>query len=605
MKTKISLILLTILIGGLSSCNDDFFDQVPNDRLTIEQVFQRTEYSEKFLATIYSYIKDESHRTQDVPWDPCSDDLDVTYDRDQYYSYLINLGKWSASSNYSRYEYWAHYYQGIRSATYFMEHIGDNQEMLSDETKGPRVVAQYRNEARFLRAWFYYCLLRQYGPFVIIKDGVIAGDLDRNDVKMNLPRSPYDECVQYIIDELNALIMEENFPMHFTVQNERDYGRATKAMCYALKSRLLLLAASPQFNGNKAYANVVNKDGTNLFSTAEDKTKWAKAAQAAKDVIELSIFDLFKKYRSDNTLDPYLSCRDVFLDPWNEEVIMVRMNNYMRYWERSATPRQFGGYESMGVTQQLVDAFRMKDGKAITSDQETGYSTAAYKDNVTGWTFAPAGTRMMYVNREPRFYVNVVFNGAFWIGDQKTQIQLYYSGASGKKGSWDYPRTGYIANKNVSPSSNPKNDSYLKRPHVMMRYAEILLNYIEALNESQPGHGDIEKYLNLIRERGGLPPVEQGLNQDLMREQIRLERRIELCLEHLRYFDTRRWLIADKTDGGPFYGMNVDAGNGFKDDAFYEKTVFENRVFRNEFYLWPIPQSEIDRDPQIVQNPGW
>ena len=196
----------------------------------------------------------------------------------------------------------------------------------------------------------------------------------------------------------------------------------------------------------------------------------------------------------------------------------------------------------------------------------------------------------MFVNREPRFYVNICFNGAYWIGDQKTRIQLYYTGGSGKKGTWDYPRSGYIAIKNVSPSSNPLNNNYIKRPFLMMRYAEMLLNYVEALNEYDPGNPDIEKYLNLIRERGG---------------QIRLERRIELCFEQLRYFDTRRWLIAEQTDGGPFYGMNVDAGNSFTDEAFYEKTVFETRVFRPEFYLFPIPQSEINRDPQIVQNPGW
>ena len=138
-----------------------------------------------------------------------------------------------------------------------------------------------------------------------------------------------------------------------------------------------------------------------------------------------------------------------------------------------------------------------------------------------------------------------------------------------------------------------------------MRYAVVLLNYVEALNEYDPGNPDIETYLNLIRERGGLGPVQSGLSQELMREQIRLERRIELCFEQLRYFDTRRWLIAEQTDGGPFYGMNVDAGNSFTDEAFYEKTVFETRVFRPEFYLFPIPQSEINRDPQIVQNPGW
>lgn len=602
MKLKITLPLLTALCI-LTACNDDFFDQVPDDRITIEQVFQRTSYSEKYLATVYSYIRDESHRTAGVPWDPCSDDLDVTYDRKDYNSFKINLGNWSASSNY--YEYWSHYYRGIRSATYFIQHIGSNQEMLDDPTRGPIVVEQYKNEARFLRAWFYYCLLRQYGPCVLLGDEVLPGDLDRDDVKMNLPRSSYDECVDYIVGELDDMIDNNRLPLHFTVQADKDYGRATLAMCMGLKSRVLLLAASDQFNGNPAYANVVNTDGKHLFSTRKDPEKWNKAAQAAKDVIDLGIFDLYKEYHTDGTLDPYLSCRNVFLENWNSEVMMVRISNELKHWERSASPRQFSGYESMGATQQLVDAFRMKDGTAITPDKESGYSKANYSDPKSGWVFAPAGTRNMFVNREPRFYVNICFNGAYWIGDQKTRIQLYYTGGSGKKGTWDFPRSGYIAIKNVSPSSNPKNGNYIKRPFVIMRYAEILLNYVEALNEYDPGNADIETYLNKIRERGGLGPVQSDLNQSQMREQIRLERRIELCFEQLRYFDTRRWLIADQTDGGPFYGMNVDAGNSFTDEAFYEKTVFETRVFRPEFYLFPIPQSEINRDPQIVQNPGW
>ena len=602
MKFKITLLALASA-ACLTACNDDFFDQVPDDRITIEQVFQRTSYSEKYLATVYSYILNEAHRTSPIPWDPCSDDLDVTYDREDYNSYQINLGNWSASSDY--YEFWSHFYRGIRSATYFIQHIGDNQEMLNDPTRGPLVVEQYKNEARFLRAWFYYNLLRQYGPCVLLGDEVLPGDLDRDDVKMNLPRSSYDECVDYIVGELDDIIDNERLPLHFTSQADKDYGRATLAMCMGLKSRVLLLAASPQFNGNPAYAGVVNKDGKHLFATAKDPEKWKRAADAAKAIIDLGIFDLYKEYHSDGTLDPYMSCRNVFLENWNSEVMMVRINNNLSSWERSASPRQFSGYESMGATQQLVDAFRMNDGSAITAEQEKGFSTQEYKDAKSGWVFAPAGTRNMFVNREPRFYVNICFNGAYWIGDQKTRIQLYYTGGSGKKGTWDYPRSGYIAIKNVSPSSNPLNNNYIKRPFLMMRYAEMLLNYVEALNEYDPGNPDIEKYLNLIRERGGLGPVQSGLSQELMREQIRLERRIELCFEQLRYFDTRRWLIAEQTDGGPFYGMNVDAGNSFTDEAFYEKTVFETRVFRPEFYLFPIPQSEINRDPQIVQNPGW
>ena len=442
MKFKITLLALASA-ACLTACNDDFFDQVPDDRITIEQVFQRTSYSEKYLATVYSYILNEAHRTSPIPWDPCSDDLDVTYDREDYNSYQINLGNWSASSDY--YEFWSHFYRGIRSATYFIQHIGDNQEMLNDPTRGPLVVEQYKNEARFLRAWFYYNLLRQYGPCVLLGDEVLPGDLDRDDVKMNLPRSSYDECVDYIVGELDDIIDNERLPLHFTSQADKDYGRATLAMCMGLKSRVLLLAASPQFNGNPAYANVVNNDGKHLFATERDPEKWKRAVDAAKAIIDLNIFDLYKEYHTDGTLDPYMSCRNVFLENWNSEVMMVRIYNNLSSWERSASPRQFSGYESMGATQQLVDAFRMNDGSAITAEQEKGFSTQEYKDAKSGWVFAPAGTRNMFVNREPRFYVNICFNGAYWIGDQKTRIQLYYTGGSGKKGTWDYPRSGYIA----------------------------------------------------------------------------------------------------------------------------------------------------------------
>jgi len=198
------------------------------------------------------------------------------------------------------------------------------------------------NEARFLRAWFYYNLLRQYGPCVLLGDEVLPGDLDRDDVKMNLPRSSYDECVDYIVGELDDIIDNERLPLHFTSQADKDYGRATLAMCMGLKSRVLLLAASPQFNGNPAYANVVNNDGKHLFATERDPEKWKRAADAAKAIIDLNIFDLYKEYHTDGTLDPYMSCRNVFLENWNSEVMMVRIYNNLSSWERSASPNRAG-----------------------------------------------------------------------------------------------------------------------------------------------------------------------------------------------------------------------------------------------------------------------
>jgi hypothetical protein len=179
--------------------------------------------------------------------------------------------------------------------------------------------------------------------------------------------------------------------------------------------------------------------------------------------------------------------------------------------------------------------------------------------------------------------------------------ETYYNGNSGKRvGGNDYSPTGYIVRKNA-----PIGDWRVgNRAWLLLRLANIYLDYAEALNESAPGNPDIAKYVNLIRERAGVPPIE-NLSQDLMRQAIRRERRVELAFENTRYFDTRRWKIAEQTDGGPMHGMDINAGNSLTDMSFYKRTVFENRVFQKKHYLWPIPQRELDVDKNLVQNTGW
>nr|WP_295867582.1 RagB/SusD family nutrient uptake outer membrane protein [uncultured Chitinophaga sp.] len=583
-----------------TSCNKDFLNQVPDDRITIEQVFARRRYSEEYLANIYSTLPNEAYRNTS-PWEGCSDDADITYDRpgSGYDTYPINLGNWSAASGYM--DTWSKYYRGIRSASYFIQHIDENKE-IKELPNGQELIDKYRAEARFLRAFFYYGLVRQYGPVILLGDMPIAGDLEPSDAEMQKPRNSYDECVNYIVAELD--LAATKLPRHFTEQADADYGRATAAACKAIKSRILLLAASPQFNGNADYANFRNLDGKQLVNSSFDKEKWKRAADAAKEVITGFNFSLYRKNDADGKFDPYLSCRDVFLDPWNSEVIFARTTNNLKDWERSTTPRLANGYAAVAVTQQLVDEFEMENGKGIreagSGYVETGFSKAATKYTTTG-------TYNMYVNREPRFYVNVSYNGSLWINTSEGNkvIETYFTGNTGKKGSWDFPRTGYIARKNIHPNSNPRITQYIARPFILARYAEILLNYAEALNEYSPGDPDIAKYLNEIRNRAGLPEVTPGLGQQEMRNKIRHERRVELALESLRYFDTRRWKIAEQTDGGNFYGMNVDAGTKLTDLVFYQRTVFERRVFLKNYYLFPIPQSEMDRDKNLVQNPGW
>lgn len=600
-KNKYLAILIGIsAIALFNACKKGFLDQVPNDRITIEQIFQRQKYSEEYLANIYNYIPNEAYRNQTI-WDGASDDADITYDRpgSGYDSYPMNLGNWNAASNY--YNKWTAYYRGIRSATYFMQHIGGNAELLA-QTNGQARINQYIAEARFLRAFFYYSLVRQYGPVIIVGDEVISGDLDPSAEEANKPRSSFDECISYITTELDLAL--NDLPATFSDQAVGDYGRITKAVCHAYKSKALLLAASPQFNGNGDYSTFKNKDGKQLISLQYDENKWKLAADAAKKIITDFNFSLFRKNDASGNFDPYLSTRDVFLDAWNSEVIFARVANNLSAWERSTAPRNVSGYAAVAVTQQLVDEFETATGKRInqsgTDYVETGFSTVATK-------YTTVGTYNMYVNREPRFYVNVSYNGSQWLNTSEgiKVIETFFTGNTGKKGSWDFPRTGYIARKNIHPNSNVRTGAYIARPFVLVRYAEILLNYIEALNEYAPGNSDILKYLNQIRNRAGVPDVPAGLGQGEMRERIRHERRIELCLEGLRYTDTRRWKIAEQTDGGPFYGMNVETGTKLTDLVFYQRTMFERRVFLKHYYLFPIPQAEMDRDKNLVQNPGW
>ena len=599
--------ILYLIICGAALCSSacDFLDQVPDDRLTLEQVFATRKNSEDYLATIYSYRIDESTVSYNTS-DGCSDDIDVAYDRPetaQYDMSKINLGNWSASSDY--FNNWTPLYEGIRAATTFMQHIGSNKEMVANgETER---IKQYYNEARFLRAYFSFLILRQYGPIVIVKDELIPPDADSSHPQMQMMRSPYDECVNWIADELDAAA--EGLPFHFTDQLSTDYGRATGATCMAVKARLLLYAASPQFNGNPAYKGVVNPDGTHLFATEYDVDKWRRAADAAYDIIKTNKFQLYKANHN-GKFNAFLSVKNLYLEPWNSEVIWCITKRDEGNMHRQGSPRYYNGYESTAITQSLVDEFQMWDGRDRTDASadypysESGFSTYEFKDSNTGWVYAPKGTYNMWVGREPRFYANVAFNGAYCLyNNQKDKYkwQLNNSGNDGKGGSWDFPRSGYVRIKGVSPAYNAKTESFVQIPWIMFRYGEVLLNYVEALNECDPGNADILKYLNQIRERAGLPGIESGKSQDEMRRLIRHERRVELCGERLRYYDTRRWLIAEQTDGGDFYGMNAD-GDG---NSFYIRTVFEKRVFRKEFYLFPIPQSEINKDKNIIQNPGW
>jgi hypothetical protein len=617
-RIKIFHIIFPIVLSAfiLPSCKKGFLDQVPDDRLTIEQVFQRRKLSEEFLANIYSYIKDESLQFKEDhnPWMGTSDEADVTYARATHPTYYMNIGAWDQSSGY--YNFWGHYYKGIRAATEFIQNIPGNEEILR-LSNGQELIDKYAAEARALRAFYYFCLIRQFGPAVILPgDEVIPPDLSFEE--MQHPRNSYDECVDYILEELDksAAVLPQWYTSPTGESLDQEYGRMTKSFIMALKSRVLLYAASPFYNGNTDLSGFKNKDGKQLINQQYSVKKWADAAKAAKDVIDLNKFSLYKE-NTNGVLNPFLSYQNLFLTPWNSEVIYGRPANDLKTWELQLTPRFANGYSSTGATQQLVDAYAMANGEepimgyntngSPIINQASGYTETGF--STTAGTYTTTGTFNMWVNREPRFYVSIAYNGSQWINKTAEGIkiiQLYDSGNTGRKGGGDnYSRTGYLIRKNIHPSGNPKAGTFAKRPMIYFRLGEIYLNYAEALNESDPSNPDILTYLNLIRERAGIAGIPAGLNQDQMREKIRHERKIELAFEALRWFDTQRWKIAEQTNAGKYYGMNIEAGTSVNDPEFHKRTVFETRVFMKKHYWFPIAQYEMDRGKLLVQNPGW
>lgn len=658
---KYIVILFSLLT--LSTGCADYLDKQPDDMKTDEMVWSSRRETEKFLTNCYAGIPTE-HLHKHAPWVGASDECDITWSFYQANDY--NLGNWTPSSSMVSDEY-TRFYQAIRATLTFENNVDRCAELSSD------LIVRYKAEARFLRGYYYYLLLRQYGPVVLIKE-LLPMDADY----ANMQRSPYDECVKYICEMMDLAAYD--LPMHYWDDQNR-LGRPNKLVCLAVKAVVLNLAASPQFNGNTEYASFKNPDGTPLVNVQYSEQKWKDAAAAAKAVIDMAEKNpstRLKLYRNDENGDsefnPYKSCVDVQLKPWNCEVIWARSegqndDTFQRAWMVHNTPAPvcLGG---VGPTMRLVDAFLMKNGKPIEADGsgyvEEGFATDPGEHwNPNGHDISTEDGRKgiiadirdskswghwkgdwnMFCNREPRFYAAILYNHRVVPGlpDDKEirnkcstgrqqdgfgRAELYLGGASRPSvNAANYSKTGILVFKRNDPQADMYNRIYPQTyACTYIRYAEILLDYIEALCKYDPTHADIRKYWDEIRSRAGVESAfvatpEIASNPALMYEYIIRERQIELCFEGDRYFTTRRLWRAHTPDeggevdqrkfgdGGRVWGMSVNAGdaatNDFHFEGFYKRFAFETRVFNKAYYLFPIPQREIDKSPGLVQNPWW
>lgn len=595
-------ILYTLLaVVSLTACSK-YLDQVPDDRLTIEETFRTWGTAQEFLADVYRRVPDEFGQ-RNPGGDNCAGLWTGGSDEAEYlWSFVrsndVNIGNWDANSGVVG-DYWRNYYRGIRAASVFME----NADKITDLS--PQLIVQYKAEARALRAMYYFYLMRIYGPVVLL--GESTPPVDAN---LQLPRSSFDECVDFVTAELEkaATDLPVNQP------NDQDYGHITKGIAMAFRANALMYAASPLYNGNTDLAAMANKDGKHLISQTYDAGKWQKAADAYRAFLTEFVpgkYDLFRKNDANGNYSAYLSCRDVLLTDWNKEVILARPKNSLgpRQYElcpyhNGASSRDVKGSGGLGATQNMVDAFFMANGRSI-NDPASGYVTSGYSDFQTPYDTHTKSIYNQWVNREPRFYVNITFDGSTWLNTSFGEIttRLYNTGNSGKKtGGGDYSPTGYIVRKAMGLGKWDTEGRTL----VLLRLAEVYLNYAECVNEADPTNPDALKYLNLIRERAGIPQYGSAelpapVGQDAMRDAIRRERRVELAFENNRFFDVRRWKIAEQTENGPMYGLNISADL----PEFLNVVPFETRVFSKRHYFFPLPSNDVNNDKELVQNPGW
>ena len=619
--------LLIALLCFVSSC--DYLgvsDQLAGGLQNTEQVFDNVSYTKRWYANVFAGIPDYSGiNSVNVgafknPWTGMCDELVVGYGNSSKYN---NSDRNAANMGFHRY---GDCYKYIRQANIFLQKA---HPIMTTGTQGDQLLedelTQMKANVRFMRAFYHYLLFEQYGPIILVKDKIYNATEDQD-----VPRNTVDEVIEYIDSELTAVASELTQEPIF---EDKDYRAwPTKGVALAVRAKLWLYAASPLLNGGYREAlSVTNPDGTRLFPDY-DAGKWEKALAACKDFIdyaEAGRYELYKEYKDDNgaVIDPDKSVYNLF-QKYTHEIIWATANNDWGgmngdAFDRRIAPRcEKNGLGSTGVTQELVDAFYMKDGFPVSATaylpqstlyQEERYGT--YKDQNDNFSkkYTNVTVSNRYLNREPRFYNTVFFNGRQW--PVSCNQVLFYNGGNSGVQEGQATLTGYMLFKRFNRSVSLTNPGVASqfRPSIIFRLADFYLMYAEAANEVNPNDARVLKYLNLVRERAGLPDIEtlnpaiRG-NQELQRAAIQRERQIELATEGQRYFDVRRWMIADKNgegrQNGYVHGMNVRGESNDKED-FNRIVEASQIVFNRKMYLYPMPDSEMRKTKNLVQNPGW
>ena len=567
-KLKIIPILLVLFCFGCS----DYLDKKASNDITEEDAYENMLSAKEVLNNVYWEVKQPAYNivSRAFGYGQASDDAvpgHTLWGRD------FHAGSWTADDDKNANEgsegtpptcaFWTYSYQKIRKANLFIQQI--------ETTPGDdRLRVEYKAEARFLRAFFYSELIKRFGGVVLSKK--VTSDYNE---LTKAERSTFEESVDWVVSELDEAALD--LPL---IRSENELGRATQGACYAVKSRLLLFAASPLFNTD----NPVLPGYTNIHYYGNfDANRWKLAADAARQVINLGMYKLNDDNYEDDVESPenyFRRFSRMFFKLSDENVFSSYPEHRFIFFEATGN-RSAHGWNWSNPSLELAETFEMTNG--LLPGQPT-----------SGYDFENPGN-----NRDPRFKATIQYPGASyasynfepWIGGSASHLESQKSGMCNHK----------MLDENFYPGLQGASPIY---PYMhLFRYAEILLNYAEAINEFEGPTGEVYNAINQVRARVGMPALPGGLTKELMRERIVRERRVELAFEDHRFFDVRRWRIAEDVLNGNLHGYDVNSG---RTTGFWKKITLGNPlVFRKQHYLYPISTQELLISSGLVQNPGW
>lgn len=565
---------LFIVIGLTFAGCVDSLNISPDGRMTMSDVWKDPIKTEAYLGRAYSWIPSYFNTYGFFELLAGASDEAIYRNRSRATSNW-STGYLNPSENGLN-NFYARYWSGIRDCNIFIANV-DNSALESSEKK-----ERLKSEAKILRSFYYFELIKQYGPMPIILEE-LPPDFNFTELK----RPTFQENTDFIVKDLDEAILAPTLPIRLVDENDRR--RMSKAVAYALKSEVLLYNASP------------------LWNPENNLGKWAAASIASKEAFNIltqNNYALFPDYEQ-----YYLFTSDLRENPNDKQTIYETYKDGSYNFHlliQNNIPSKIGANSSGACpTQELVDSYNMlSTGEMPILGYEDENHLTPILNSASGYN-----PNSPYEDRDPRFYASIWFNGAKYnhINGAIHTVETYVDGADGIKPievDEESPTvTGYYLRKFIDPKvqMGQNTNSSWKKYHL----AKILLNFAEAENEANGATPDAYYAINQIRNRVNMPALPSNLSKDKFRERVRNERRVELAFEEDRFWDVRRWKILSSTDK-TITGMEIHKNN---DNTFqYKRILIEKRnSWHDKFWIYPIPLGETSKIPDFNenQNPGW